>query len=121
MSRCTAFAPTDFTYSDYDSPTALFQFVYSAAREVCSDAFSDGANEYPGGTGTALFRTARGRWVWAHYSLWQGTAPVTYTAATDLDGTPFDLGAVDSFIGRYGDDDDLTLWRADIESPLPLA
>jgi hypothetical protein len=100
---------------------ALYQFVQEAAQEVCSDAFSDGANFYPGGRGTALFRTARGRWVWKYVNQWQGSPTVQWIAATDIDGKPFDIGQVDGFLAHYGTETDLTQWRTDIDAPLPLA
>jgi hypothetical protein len=100
---------------------ALYQFVREAAQEVCSDAFSDGANLYPGGRGTALFRTARGRWVWRYISQWQGDQGVRWIAATDINGQPFDIGQVDGFLAHYGTEADLTQWRIDIADPLPLA
>lgn len=100
---------------------AEFRFVEAAGKEVASSEYSDHANRFPGGTARALFRTARGRYVWFNYSQWQGDPFLRITAATGTDGKPFDAADVESFIDRFGDDDDLEQWREDIAEPLPLA
>ena len=100
---------------------AEFRFVIDAAEVVATSAFYDGANRHPYGCSSELLRTARGRWVWRHYSQWVSDPYVRVEAATLADGRPVDPAHVESFLSRFGDPEDLERWREDIAQPLPLA
>lgn len=101
--------------------TAVFRYSPDAAKPVADNFYRDGSNRLPGGRGTALVRTAKGRYVWHHESLWQGEPRLTCTAATDADGKPYDATATEAFICAADDEDALTQWFADINKPIPLA
>jgi hypothetical protein len=99
MSRINVYAPVDESdWMNDDGPQLVGHFE-STKAEQWSDADYNGNGSRGTGRGTALLRTAGGKWVLAHWTRWQGESD-TYAYIED--------DAAKEWLLRYHEDEAIT-------------